>query len=154
MAVISILLNLILGFVMAGLTFTGGFFFAYFADSEIGDPALFITAAVFHFVLFLFEIFYAVVSVSGSILGFMGEDSLKKRGLKLLVFINAFSILLIVTNLIMFIVEFSSAQSSALIPASFDVIVFVCQSVLLGYGIFHSSMIFSGLLDEPIEPIK
>ena len=101
-----------------------------------------------YIVFFLFRVLFSVVTIIGSVLGFMHNESVGRVGLTLLIITNVILLVFFISNFIILTVGFVVAGASAsisvlFIPASLAPIVCVCQCGLLGYGACYVSFILN-----------
>ena len=97
---------------------------------------------VFSFILFLFALAYAIVTIIGSILGFLYKDRMRKIGVIMLIVINVILIPFFVVNCFFFINAFilrnlSRYNTQIIISASLSAALCVFQCILFVYSIFH-----------------
>ena len=99
---------------------------------------------------FLFRVLFSVVTIIGSVLGFIYKDSVRRVGLTLLIITNVFLLVFFISSFIILTVGFVVAGASAsisvlFIPASLAPIVCVCQCGLLEYGACYVSFVLNSL---------
>ena len=99
--------------------------------------------AVFSFILFLFALAYAIVTIIGSILGFLYKDCMRKIGAIMLILINLILIPFFVVNCFFVIAAFKEDsivllyQHAIILSASLSAALCVFQCGLFVYSICH-----------------
>ena len=147
LGLISLVLNSFLLFPLASLNLAGAILYSVYASLNV-QQSFTIPASVIYIGFFLFSVLFSVVTIIGSVLGFMYNDSVRRVGLTLLIITNVILLVFFISNFIILIVGFVVAGASAsnavlFIPASLAPIVCVCQCGLLGYGACYVSFILN-----------
>ena len=141
LGVISLMLNSFLLFPLAGLNITVAAIYASYIST---DQSISIIAIITYTGFLLFSIVFAIVTLIGSVLGFMYQDHVRKIGLKMLIATNTILFIFLLANIVVMIAGFTIAgltNASLFLPAAIAPVICICQCGLFGYGSFYIGMI-------------
>ena len=139
--VIYLMVNSILLLVIGALNCIPAYLYNTFLNTNV-EKFFILSSFVFYYLLFLFTLLYAVMTVIGTILGFFSQIRIRKIGVTILIITNLIILPFIVVNcvLIYFAFKLDNKYSNSTLlplPAYFSIAVSVCQCILFVYSIFH-----------------
>ena len=139
LGIIAIIIHSGLLIIIACINVTAGYYALFVAIYPTQYRSFAIGFAVFSFILFVFALAYAIVTLIGSILGFLYKDRMRKIGAIMLIVINLILIPFFVVNCFFFIAAFILSRNNfpIIVSAGLSAALPVFQFCLFVYSICH-----------------